>query len=115
VVGLKLKPMGSTRPPRHGGTMTAILSKELRGRHGQRRGARADGHGLSSTASRELVERLAKMNPWNAWAPGRYRRRGRIPHRRMGHGSMVRSCAPMAAWSDDEQPRFKPAIERTWP
>ena len=86
-------------------TMTAILSKELRGRSIT---VNAVAPGPTGTdlflngKSPELVEHLAKMNPLERLGT----RTTSLPQSHSspaptGHGSMVRSCVPTAAWSDE--------------
>jgi 3-oxoacyl-[acyl-carrier protein] reductase len=86
-------------------TMTAILSKEMRGRNIT---VNAVAPGPTATdlflndKSPELIERLAKMSPLSASARPKIllpsSPSSSVP---MVHGSTARCCAPMAGWSED--------------
>ena len=93
-------------------TMGAILSSELRGRNIT---VNAVAPGPTATdlflngKSPELIERLAKMNPWSGWvrrttSPARWGS-WRVP---MADGSTARCCAPTAGWcrSRERHPRL---------
>ncbi len=80
--------------------------------HRERRGAGPDRHrSVPGWKSPELIERLAKMNPWSGWvrrrtSPVRWRS-WLVP---MAGGSTARCCAPMAGWCSPH--RWHPRMAR---